>query len=184
MAKIAGEIAEIAARIAERKKVGTATAILGSPIARALEPHMPPDAAGAAASASAHFRSLAEPRALFRSVLLDTAHLPETAYENSVGRDDELNRLDDAWADPKINILSLIAEGGAGKSALVNEWLKRLQADNYRGAEAVLGWSFYSQGSKERATSAEEFLNWALDKLGIKVTRRAPAPRARRSPKL
>ena len=96
--------------------------------------------------------------------------LPETAYENLVGRDDELKRLDDAWADTKINVLSLIAEGGAGKSALVNEWLKRLQADNYRGAEAVLGWSFYSQGSKERATSAEEFLNWALDKLGITVT--------------
>ena len=67
------------------------------------------------------------------------------------------------------NILSLVAEGGAGKSALVNEWLKRMQADNYRGAEAVLGWSFYSQGSKERATSAEPFLNWAVDKLGIKI---------------
>ena len=33
----------------------------------------------------------------------------------------------------------------------------------------MLGWSFYSQGSKERATAAEEFLNWALDKLGITV---------------
>ena len=97
-------------------------------------------------------------------------HRPaETAYERLVGRDDELKRLDEAWADPKINIISLIAEGGAGKSALVNEWLKRLQADDYRGAEAVLGWSFYSQGSKERATSAEEFLNWALEKLGIKL---------------
>src|ERR1700720_4543723 len=67
------------------------------------------------------------------------------------------------------NILSLVAEGGAGKSALVNEWLQRMQADNYRGAEAVLGWSFYSQGTKERATSAEPFLNWALDKLGLKI---------------
>src|ERR1700722_13019307 len=95
--------------------------------------------------------------------------LPETAYERLVGRDDELKRLDDGWTDPKINIISLIAEGGAGKSALVNEWLTRLQADNYRSAEAVLGWSFYSQGSKERATSAEEFLNSALDKLGIKL---------------
>lgn len=95
--------------------------------------------------------------------------LPETAYERLVGRDDELRRLDEAWADAKTNILSLVAEGGAGKSALVNEWLKRLQADNYRGAEAVLGWSFYSQGSKERATSADEFLNWALEKLGIKL---------------
>jgi hypothetical protein len=95
--------------------------------------------------------------------------LPETAYERLVGRETELKRLDDAWADRNTNILSLIAEGGAGKSALVNEWLKRIQADSYRGAEAVLGWSFYSQGSKERATSAEPFLNWALDKLGIKI---------------
>ena len=53
-----------------------------------------------------------------------------------------------------------------------------------RGAEAVLGWSFYSQGSKERATAADQFLNWALDKLGIKLeTHKRRAPRARRSPK-
>ena len=78
-------------------------------------------------------------------------------------------RLDEAWSDGKTNILSLVAEGGAGKSALVNEWLTRLQADGYRGAERVLGWSFYSQGSKERATAAEEFLNWALAKLGVKL---------------
>jgi tetratricopeptide (TPR) repeat protein len=104
-----------------------------------------------------------------RGPYVDVTHLPETAYERLVGREAELKRLDDAWTDANTNILSLIAEGGAGKSALVNEWLKRLQADNYRGAEAVLGWSFYSQGTKERATSAEQFLNWALDKLGIKL---------------
>jgi hypothetical protein len=95
--------------------------------------------------------------------------LPETPYERLVGRDTELRRLDDAWTDEKTNILSLIAEGGAGKSALVNEWLKRLQANNYRGAKTVLGWSFYSQGSKVRATAADEFLNWALDKLEVKL---------------
>jgi tetratricopeptide (TPR) repeat protein len=95
--------------------------------------------------------------------------LPETPYERLVGRNAELNRLDDAWANEKTNVLSLIAEGGAGKSALVNEWLKRLQADNYRGADIVLGWSFYSQGTKERATSSDEFLNWALDKLNIEL---------------
>ena len=87
-----------------------------------------------------------------------------------------MKRLDEAWADRNVNILSLVAEGGAGKSALVNEWLKRMQAGHYRDAEAVLGWSFYSQGSKERVTSAEPFLNWALDKLGIKIeTISAPA---------
>ncbi len=95
--------------------------------------------------------------------------LPETFYERLVGRDDELKRLDDAWSDDKTNILSLIAEGGAGKSALVNEWLTRMQAEGYCGADCVLGWSFYSQGSKERATAADEFLNWALAKLRVKL---------------
>src|SRR5580693_4269090 len=89
--------------------------------------------------------------------------------ERIVGRDAELTRLDQAWSDGKTNILSLIAEGGAGKSALVNEWLTRMQADGYRNAERVLGWSFYSQGSKERATAADEFLNWGLAKLGVKI---------------
>ena len=74
-----------------------------------------------------------------------------------------------AWVDPGINIISLVAEGGAGKSALVNEWLNRLRADNYRGAAMVLGWSFYSQGTKERATSSDGFLDWAVAKLDIKL---------------
>ena len=96
--------------------------------------------------------------------------LPETAYERLVGRDAELRRLDDAWADPKTNMVSLVAEGGAGKSALVNEWLTRMQTDNYRGAEVVLGWSFYSQGTNERATSADAFLDWAVEKLATEPT--------------
>jgi TIR domain len=104
-----------------------------------------------------------------RPATVDIAHLPETAYENLVGREVELKRLNDAWADRNANILSLVAEGGAGKSALVNEWLKRMRAENYRDAEAVLGWSFYSQGTKERATSAEQLLNWAVGKLGIEI---------------
>jgi hypothetical protein len=99
--------------------------------------------------------------------LVAISHLPEAFYERLVGRDAELKRLDEAWSDDRTNILSLIAEGGAGKSALVIEWLTRLPADSYRGIDCVLGWSFYSQGSKERATSADEFLDWALAALGL-----------------
>ena len=101
-----------------------------------------------------------------RLAKIDIGHLPETSYKTLVGRDDELARLDAAWADSEVNVLSLVAEGGAGKSALLNEWLTRLRRDNYRGAEVVLGWSFYSQGTHERATSAEPFLDWALQQLG------------------
>jgi Leucine-rich repeat (LRR) protein len=97
--------------------------------------------------------------------LVHISHLPETGYETLIGRDAELARLHSAWEDREVNIISLIAEGGAGKSALLNEWLRRLQRENYRGAEVVLGWSFYSQGSKKRATSAEPFLDWALKQL-------------------
>ena len=103
------------------------------------------------------------------SAFVHISGLPETFYERLVGRDEELARLDQAWSDEKTNLLSLAAEGGAGKSALVNEWLTRLQADGYRGADCVLGWSFYSQGTKERATAADEFLDWALTKLGVKL---------------
>ena len=98
-----------------------------------------------------------------------TSGLPETDYERLVGRDLELKRLDAAWREERVNIISLVAEGGGGKSALVNEWLTRLQTDGYRNADCVLGWSFYSQGSKERATAADQFLNWALAKLGVKL---------------
>lgn len=98
---------------------------------------------------------------------VDIDHLPETPYERLVGRDDELARLDAAWEGGQTNIQSLVAEGGAGKSSLVNEWLLRLQQEQYRGAEAVLGWSFYSQGSKQRATTAEQFLDWAIGKLAL-----------------
>jgi TIR domain len=103
------------------------------------------------------------------AVQIDITDLPETGYERLVGRDAELERLGAAWADPAVNIISLVAEGGAGKSALVNEWLKHLRPENYRGAQAVLGWSFYSQGTKERATSADLFFDWALAKLDLTV---------------
>jgi tetratricopeptide (TPR) repeat protein len=100
---------------------------------------------------------------------IDVARLPESPYTRLVGREIQLKQLDAAWTNDAIHVLSLVAEGGAGKSALMNEWLQKLQADNYRGAEAVLGWSFYSQGTKERATSAEQFLNWVIDRLGVKI---------------
>lgn len=109
---------------------------------------------------------------------IHTTLLPETGYERLVGRDAELERLDKAWLDAKITILSLIAEGGAGKSALVNEWIKRMQAHNYPGAETVLGWSFFSQGTAERATSAEEFLDWAVEKLGLQPTTNSASAKA------
>jgi tetratricopeptide (TPR) repeat protein len=96
---------------------------------------------------------------------VDIARLPKTGYE-LFGRQDELKLLDEAWELDKTNVLSFVAYGGTGKSTLVNKWLERMRWDNYRGAERVYGWSFYSQGTGERATSADIFINEALKWFG------------------
>lgn len=80
-----------------------------------------------------------------------------------VGRDAELAKLDAAWEDPQIHVLTFVAFGGVGKSALLARWVDQMAAVYFRGAERALDWSFYSQGSSEdREASAEPFLDYAL----------------------
>lgn len=79
-----------------------------------------------------------------------------------IGRETELARLDAAWEDPNTRVLTFVAFGGTGKSALLSRWLERISLDNYRGAGRVLDWSFYSQGTEDRVTSADRFLDHAL----------------------
>src|SRR5215216_4863021 len=93
---------------------------------------------------------------------ISIARLPTTSSE-LFGRESELELMDDAWANPNLNVLTFVAWGGVGKTALINHWLKRRMArDNYRGAERVYGWSFFSQGSTDRAASADLFVDQAL----------------------
>ncbi len=82
------------------------------------------------------------------------------------GRDEQLNLLDEVWEKNDTNVLSFIAWGGVGKSTLVNKWLEQMRTDNYRGAQRVYAWSFYSQGTTERATSADLFIAEALKWFG------------------
>jgi hypothetical protein len=110
--------------------------------------------------------------------IVDYTRLPEPSCFRLVGREAELRRLDICWDERRAAVVSLIGWGGSGKTALVNEWLSRLSNEGYRGAEAVLAWSFYSQGTRERSTSAEEFLNWILEKLGIALVTRSASAKA------
>ncbi len=93
---------------------------------------------------------------------ISISRLPVTGPD-LFGREAELKLLDDAWADAHTNIITFVAWGGVGKSALVNHWLARMAKEQYRGAERVFAWSFYSQGtSDERAASADLFIDAAL----------------------
>jgi len=93
--------------------------------------------------------------------LVSLSKLPSTS-PNLFGRDRELALLDQAWEDPKTNLVAFIAFGGVGKSAVVSEWLRRMAKDDYRGAHRVFGWSFYSQGQREHTVSADLFIEAAL----------------------
>ena len=71
-----------------------------------------------------------------------------------------------AWANPDVNVVTIVAWAGVGKSTLINHWLRRTAAEHYRSAELVYGWSFYRQGSNGGTSSADEFLDAALTWFG------------------
>ena len=68
--------------------------------------------------------------------------------------------------NPNVNIVTIVAWGGVGKSALINHWLGAMAAQHYRAAELVFGWSFYRQGTSGGTSSADEFLEAALNWFG------------------
>ncbi|MEW6666008.1 MAG: TIR domain-containing protein [Thermodesulfobacteriota bacterium] len=92
---------------------------------------------------------------------VDISRLPVTGKE-LFGRKTEIALLNETWDEHKAHVLSFVAWGGVGKSTLVNKWIEQLREDNYRGAERVYAWSFYSQGTGERVTSADLFVDQAL----------------------
>ena len=95
---------------------------------------------------------------------ISVSRLPTTG-SNLFGRKLELEMLDGAWADSDTNVLSLVAWGGVGKSALVNQWLRGMRQDNYREAERVYAWSYYRQGTTEQV-SADQFIESSLKWFG------------------
>lgn len=98
---------------------------------------------------------------------IDIDRLPVTGAE-LFGRDKELKALDKLWDSDSTNVVSFIAWGGVGKSTLINKWLQYMGEDNYRGAKKVFGWSFYSQGTNDKVTSADRFIRDALEWFGDK----------------
>ena len=62
----------------------------------------------------------------------------------------------------QINVVTIVAWAGVGKSTLVNHWLRRLAAEQYRSAQLVFGWSFYRQGTSVGTSTADEFVDATL----------------------
>ena len=71
---------------------------------------------------------------------ISLARLPVTGSD-LFGREEDLAFLDRAWANKEVNVVTIVAWAGVGKSTLVNHWLSRMAAKRYRSAELVFGWS-------------------------------------------
>ena len=96
---------------------------------------------------------------------ISIARLPVTGSD-LFGREEDITFLNDAWANPDVNVVTIVAWAGVGKSTLINHWLRGMAAEHYRSAELVYGWSFYRQGSSGGTSSADEFLDAALTWFG------------------
>jgi hypothetical protein len=72
---------------------------------------------------------------------------PPVTGSDLFGREEDIAFLDRAWANKDVNVVTIVAWAGVGKSTLVNHWLRRMAADHYRSAQLVFGWSFYRQGT-------------------------------------
>jgi hypothetical protein len=91
------------------------------------------------------------------------------------GREDELAMLDKAWSDPNTHVVTIVAWGGVGKTALVSHWQAALAKRNYDGA-TYFDWSFYSNGSSDKtAESADMFIKSALIFFGDPEMAESPA---------
>jgi hypothetical protein len=107
------------------------------------------------------------------TALVDISRIIRYAPAELIGREAETEFLSDTWmkvrrAETKrANILTFVALGGEGKTSLVAKWAAELAHQDWPGCDAVFGWSFYSQGTREQiATSSDLFLAEALTFFG------------------
>ncbi|MFF5292612.1 SIR2 family protein [Paractinoplanes globisporus] len=97
---------------------------------------------------------------------------PAEPVPHFTGRVEELARLARWASDPAVRLIGVTAWGGAGKTALVTEWLDRRGGAAARpGVRGVFGWSFYADASAEHWAKA--LLDWAADAIGLRVVGRS-----------
>jgi hypothetical protein len=99
----------------------------------------------------------------------DISRIIKYAPAELIGREEELKLLNEAWekvrvsASARTRVLTFVALGGEGKTALVAKWAAELAAQDWPGCGAAFAWSFYSQGTREQlAASSDLFLKEAL----------------------
>lgn len=117
---------------------------------------------------------LAPPTATAGQPMMQWVHGGERV-PHFTGRVEELARLTRWASDPEVRLVGVTAWGGAGKTALVTEWLAGLYGARHRHCvRGVFAWSFYERNSAEQW--AIELLDWVHRTFGVIAS---PGPLAR-----
>jgi hypothetical protein len=98
----------------------------------------------------------------------DISRIDRYAPKELIGREEETKLIEEAWAKAVAGgahprVLTFVALGGEGKTALVAKWAVGMAEKGWPDSEAAFAWSFYSQGTREQlAESSDLFLAEAL----------------------
>ena len=102
----------------------------------------------------------------------DISRIDRYAPKELIGREAEMKVIEEAWAkavagEAHPRVLTFVALGGEGKTALVAKWAVGMAEKDWPDCEAAFAWSFYSQGTREQvAASSDLFLAEALKFFG------------------
>jgi hypothetical protein len=90
-----------------------------------------------------------------------------------IGREDETQGLSESWQKTlrlekgRPHVLTFVALGGEGKTALVAKWAAELATPDWPGCDAAFAWSFDRQGTPEQqAASSDLFIKEAINFFG------------------
>jgi len=98
----------------------------------------------------------------------DISRIDRYAPAELIGRETDIALVEEAWAkavagEAHPRVLTFVALGGEGKTALVAKWAVGMAEKDWPNCEAAFAWSFYSQGTREQpAASSDLFLAEAL----------------------
>lgn len=96
------------------------------------------------------------------------AWVPESSpADHFTGRGEELAKLDRWAGEASVHLIGVTAWGGAGKTALVSQWVDLRGPAHRLGTQGVFAWSFYADPSAEHWV--EGLLSWARDALGLQA---------------
>ena len=101
--------------------------------------------------------------------------LTQHQSDHLIGRDAELAGLQTAWDEGVARIYSIIAWGGAGKTALAAGFRQRFAPESRADCDGYLDFSFYQQGAGNRSASSDAFFSHALAHLQIDIAAGATA---------